>query len=232
MSAAAGSLEAVLFDVDFTLVRPGPELGPEGYRRAGERHGLKLDPARYDDARLGALEELQSHPELVHDDDIWIAFTRRIVEGMGGEGEAAAELAVEITRAWEVHTNFELYEDALPVLEDLRARGLKLGLVSNTSRDIDAFVAHHGLDVDAAVASGAHGWVKPHRSIFLTVLERLGVEPTRTAMVGDSPQDDIEGARSLGMRAFLVDREGRHPDVEGALPDLYALPAALGLVPL
>ena len=37
-------LKAVLFDVDFTLFRPGPELGPEGYRRVGERHGLVLDP--------------------------------------------------------------------------------------------------------------------------------------------------------------------------------------------
>ena len=224
-------LEAVLFDVDFTLVRPGPELGPEGYRRAGERHGLTLDPARYDEARLRALEDLQAHPELEHDEEIWIAFTRRIVEGMGGEGDAAHALAVEVTRAWEVHANFELYEDALPVLEDLRASGLKLGLVSNTSRDIDAFVAHHALDVDAAIASGAHGRVKPHRSIFVTVLERLGVAPERAAMVGDSPQDDIDGARALGMRAFLVDREGPHPGAGDALPDLYALPAALGLPP-
>ena len=57
-------VKAVLFDVDFTLFRPGPELGPEGYRRLGERHGLTLDPARYDDARHSALDELQRHPEL------------------------------------------------------------------------------------------------------------------------------------------------------------------------
>ena len=48
-------------------------------------------------------------------------------------------------------------------------------------------------------------------------------------MVGDSVEDDIEGARALGMRAFLIDREGRHPGVEERLPDLWALPAALGL---
>ncbi len=39
-------LKAVIFDVDFTLARPGPELGPEGYRKVGERHGLVLDPER------------------------------------------------------------------------------------------------------------------------------------------------------------------------------------------
>jgi FMN phosphatase YigB (HAD superfamily) len=48
-------------------------------------------------------------------------------------------------------------------------------------------------------------------------------------MVGDSPEDDVEGARALGMQGFLIDREGRHPDWEGRLPNLYALPAALGL---
>jgi FMN phosphatase YigB (HAD superfamily) len=48
-------------------------------------------------------------------------------------------------------------------------------------------------------------------------------------MVGDSPEDDVDGAKALGMRAFLVDRENRFPDLEERLPDLLALPAALGL---
>jgi HAD superfamily hydrolase (TIGR01662 family) len=229
-AGAAGRrrLAAVLFDVDFTLARPGPELGPEGYRRAGERLGLTLDPARYEGARLAALEALQRHPELAHDDEVWVAFTARIVAGMGGTGEAVRRLAEEITRAWEVHDNFELYEDVHPVLAELRRHGLKLALVSNTARNLEEFVSHHALDVDATISSGAHGRVKPHRSIFEAVLARLEVEPPAAAMVGDSPADDIEGARALGMQAFLVDRDGRLDD-PSALPDLLALPAALGL---
>jgi putative hydrolase of the HAD superfamily len=62
------------------------------------------------------------------------------------------------------------------------------------------------------------------------VLEKLSVEPVDAAMVGDSPEDDIEGARALGMQAFLLDRDDRHPEWEGRLPDLYALPAALELL--
>ena len=223
------TLRAVLFDVDFTLARPGPELGPEGYRRLGERFGMELDPGRYDEARLFARERLQHHPEFRHDEEIWVAFTEEIIRGMGGERPAAHAAAVEMTRAWERHDNFDLYEDALPVLEELRRQGLKIGLISNTGRDLDAFLAHHAIDCDGALASGAHGWVKPHASIFRAVLERLDVRPEEAAMVGDSPQDDIEGARALGMRAFLLDRDDRHPEWEGRLPDLYALPAALGL---
>jgi putative hydrolase of the HAD superfamily len=223
------TLRAVLFDVDFTLAKPGPELGPEGYRRRGEQFGLRLEPARYEEARAAALAALQRHPELVHDEEIWIEFTERIVRGMGGDGDRAHECAVAVERAWEEHGNFDLYEDAIPVLDELRRAGLRLGLVSNGARDLEAFVVHHGLDVDAAVGSRAHGWTKPHETIFRAALERLGVEPEDAAMVGDSPEDDIEGARALGMRAFLVDRENRYPEVAERLPDLYGLPAALGL---
>jgi FMN phosphatase YigB (HAD superfamily) len=49
------------------------------------------------------------------------------------------------------------------------------------------------------------------------------------AMVGDTLHDDIEGALAVGMRAVLVDRECRHPEVEDRLDDLRGLPRALGL---
>jgi HAD superfamily hydrolase (TIGR01549 family) len=222
-------LQAVLFDVDFTLALPGPELGPEGYRRAGERHGLALDPARYDDARHAALASLQRHPELVHDDDVWIAFTERIVSGMGGSGEPAAACAAEIVRIWEQHEHFMLYDDALPVLAVLRGHGLRLGLVSNGSRDLHEFVAHHALEVDVAIGSRAFGRTKPHPSIFREALTALEVEPEEAAMVGDSYEDDIEGAEALGMQAFLLDRDARHPEAPNRLTTLLALPAALGL---
>jgi HAD superfamily hydrolase (TIGR01549 family) len=225
-------LRAVLFGVDFTIARPGPELGPEGYQRLGARFGLELDPSRYREAREKAVEGIKRHPELEHDEEIWVAFTERIIRGMGGDADSAYDCAVEMTQAWEHAEHFELYEDALPVLEELRRQNLKLGLVSNTGRDLDAFVAHHRLEVNAALGSGAFGRTKPHPTIFRAVLERLEVEPAEAAMVGDSPEDDVEGARAAGIRtAFLLDREDRYPDVPDRLPDLFALPAALGLRP-
>ena len=222
-------LRAVLFDVDFTLAKPGPDLGPEGYRRMGTRYGLELDPARYSEARTAALASLERHPELRHDEELWFAFTERIVRGMGGDADSARELAVEMTRAWERSENFDLYDDALPALAQLRAHGLKLGLVSNGGREISDFVAHHRLDVDCAVASRAHGWIKPHESIFRAALDLIGVAPTEAVMVGDSVEDDIEGASALGMRAVLIDREGRYPEAAEALPDLWGLAGTLGL---
>ncbi|HEY7197061.1 MAG TPA: HAD family hydrolase [Gaiellaceae bacterium] len=221
-------VRAVLFDVDFTLAKPGPLLGPEGYRVVGERHGLVLDPDRYADARAAAVTDLEHHPELDHDDEVWIRFTEDIVRGMGGKGDRIRTIAEEITRGWERSDNFELYEDALPALDALRGLGLAIGLVSNTNRDLDAFLRHFRLEVDAWISSGKHGKVKPSPTIFRAVLELLEVEPQEAAMIGDSPVDDVEGARALGMQAFLIDREGRFPDRDDALPDLLALPAALG----
>jgi putative hydrolase of the HAD superfamily len=222
-------LRAVLFDVDFTLAKPGPLLGGPGYSEAAARFGLTLDPERYHEARAAAIADLERHPELDHDEEIWVRFTEDIVRGMGGDGPDVRAIALEITRGWERHENFELYEDVLPVLTELRGHGLRLGLVSNTSRDLSQFVRHFDLDVDAWLSSGRHGKVKPSPSIFRAVLELIEVEPEAAAMVGDSPDDDVEGARALGLRAFLLDRDGRFPDRTDTLADLLALPAALGL---
>jgi HAD superfamily hydrolase (TIGR01549 family) len=223
-------LRAVLFDVDFTLCRPGPELSPERYARIAARHGIELDTSRYEDAREAAVLNLKRHPELVHDDSIWHAFTEEIFVGMGGPDELAASCATEIEEGWGVAENFELYEDVLPVLDELRGSRLGIGLVSNGIRDLHEFVAHHRLDVDAVVDSRRHGRVKPHPTIFQAALEQLGVAAADAVMVGDSLEEDVEGARALGMRALLVDRDDRHPDVDERLLDLYGLPAALGLV--
>jgi HAD superfamily hydrolase (TIGR01662 family) len=220
-------LKAVLFDVDFTLARPGPELGPEGYARAGERHGLRLEPARYEAARDAALVDLRRHPELEHDDEIWFRFTERIVRGMGGDADSAYDCAVEITRGWERHENFELYDDVPDMLAALRAARLRIGLVSNSARDVHEFARHHGLDVDAGISSFHHGRTKPHASIFRAVLDLLGVEPAEAAMVGDTIADDVEGARALGMHAILLDRDGLHPDFEPRIGRLDELPPLL-----
>jgi FMN phosphatase YigB (HAD superfamily) len=179
------TVEAVLFDVDFTLAKPGPLLGPSGYHDAGKRLGLDLDPERYAEARAAAVLDLKQHPELEHDEEVWLRFTEDIVRGMGGEGDSCRSVAQAITDRWLASENFELYEDVLPVLDLLRQKGLKIGLVSNTSRDLGAFVEHFKLPVDAWIWSGRHGKVKPSPTIFMVVLDELGVEdalPTLLAL--------------------------------------------------
>jgi len=222
-------LKAVLFDVDFTLARPGPELGPDGYVRAGERHGLTLDASGYEAARDAALVDLHRHPELEHDDEIWFRFTERIIRGMGGDADSAYDCAVEITRGWERHENFELYDDVPETFAALRTAGLRIGLVSNSARDVREFARHHALDVDAGISSFHHGRSKPHASIFRAVLDLLDVEAGAAAMVGDQVADDIEGAQAIGMRAVLLDRDGLHPEFAPRITGLAELLPLLGV---
>ena len=221
-------LRAVVFDVDFTLARPGPDLGPAGYRALGFRHGLSLDPERYAEARAAAFAEVKRHPELDHDDEIWVLFTERIIEGMGGVGDTYAA-AVEMERRWTQSERFELYDDALPTLAALAAHGIKIGLLSNSARDLGEFVAHHGLAADALLTSASHGKTKPHRTIFHAILELLAVAPGEALMVGDTLDEDVEGARAVGMSAVLLDREGRYPWLSDRLESLHGLPALLAL---
>ncbi len=224
-------MRGVLFDVDFTLARPGPELGPEGYEQLGRDHGLRLDPALYVSAREAAVADLRAHPELDHDEEIWVRFTADVVRGMGGEGERVDAIARAIVERWQHAHHFELYDDVVPTLARLRAAGLRLGLLSNSSRDLAAFVRHFGIEVDAWLASGTHGKVKPSPLIFMAALELLGVAAVEAVMVGDSFEADVEGARACGIRAFLLDRSSearRDPD---QLSSLDELPGAIGLAP-
>lgn len=210
------AVRAVFFDVDFTLIYPGPMFQGVGYREACERHGIVVDEGRYDAAVRDALSRLD-HEQVVYDDEIFIRYTRHIIEGMGGSGDRVDACAREMYDEWASCHHFHLYDEAEAVLRELAARQLKIGLISNSHRSLDDFVEHfrlHGLVV-AAVSSAEHGYLKPHPSIFEAALAQAGVEAREALMVGDSLTHDVRGARAVGMRGVLLHRgEGPLPDVD------------------
>ena len=210
------AVRAVFFDVDFTLIYPGPMFQGVGYREACERHGIVVDEGRYDAAVRDALSRLD-HEQVVYDDEIFIRDTRHIIEGMGGSGDRVDACAREMYDEWASCHHFHLYDEAEAVLRELAARQLKIGLISNSHRSLDDFVEHfrlHGLVV-AAVSSAEHGYLKPHPSIFEAALAQAGVEAREALMVGDSLAHDVRGARAVGMRGVLLHRgEGPLPDVD------------------
>ena len=134
-----------------------------------------------------------------------------------------------MVRRWEVHANFDLYDDAVPALVALRAHGLALGLISNGQRDLRSSQCITLSRSTSPSARRSHGRTKPHPSIFEKALTALGVEASETAMIGDSYADDIEGARALGITAILLDRDDRYPEEPLRITDLRTLPAVLGL---
>jgi putative hydrolase of the HAD superfamily len=202
------STRAVFFDVDFTLIYPGPTFQGEGYQRFCAQYGIEVDPGRFPEAVLGASVILNEEQDHIYDPDIFVRYTRRIIEGMGGIGAQLDACANEIYAEWAGCQHFILYDDVTPVLKELAARGIKAGLISNSHRSLASFQQHfelHGL-IAAALSSSEHGYLKPHPSIFESALQLLGVSAAESVMVGDSLAHDIEGARRVGMRGILVQR--------------------------
>jgi HAD superfamily hydrolase (TIGR01662 family) len=149
-----------------------------------------------------------------YDAALYVAYTRRIIELMGGTGPALDRAASEIYADWAQHRHFSLYDDVPEVLETLRRRGIRVGLISNAHRCLESFQSHFGLSglIAVTVASSDHGYLKPHPRIFEAALARMGVEPRDATMVGDSLKHDVAGARGVGMRGILIARGPRPVD--------------------
>ena len=223
--------KAVFFDVDFTLIHPGPAFQGHGYAEACARHGVTIDAARFDESVALASARLDAQGG-VYDPAVFIGYTLRIIEGMGGFGAGAESAARDLYDAWSSCHHFTLYEEVPDVLRELRQTGYTIGLISNTQRSLTTFETHfdlHGL-FDVSISSAEHGYMKPHRSIFEEGLRRAGVAATEAVMVGESVPHDMAGAVSLGMRGVLVARsslsKGAPPDVP-IIHSLRELPALL-----
>jgi putative hydrolase of the HAD superfamily len=208
---------AVLFDVDFTLIYPGPIFQAEGYRTFCHRYGIAVDERRFADA-VSRAAVLLERPDHAYDPDIFIRYTCGIITGMGGEGDRVEPCAREIYDEWSSYHHFSLYPDVEPALRDLHAAGVRVGLVSNSQRPLEIFAEHFALDglIAAAVSSAEHGYLKPHPSIFREALRLMEVAPEASVMIGDSLRHDIEGARRAGMRGVLLRRPDRDAPPVGA----------------
>jgi HAD superfamily hydrolase (TIGR01662 family) len=221
---------AVFFDVDFTLIYPGPTFQGVGYRDFCARHGVPVDADAFDAAVVAASVLLAPTGD-VYDAEIFIQYTRRIIEGMGGAGPGVDRAARDIYDQWSACHHFEMYEDVPDVLRELHAAGLKIGLISNTQRSLTAFQTHFALEglFEVAISSFDHGYMKPHPSIFTAALTLAGVEANESVMVGDSLTHDIEGAQRVGMRGVLVHRSD-DPAPQTDVPVIRAMTELPGLL--
>jgi HAD superfamily hydrolase (TIGR01662 family) len=206
-------IRAVFFDVDFTLIFPGPTFQGEGYRRFCVRYGIDVDPGLFDTATAASSFILDEVQEQIYNHDLFVHYTASIIEHMGGRGPRVVETAREIYEQWASNHHFEMYEDAAPALRALQERGLKVGIISNSHRSLDAFSEHFSLGglIHVSISSAEHGYMKPHRSIFDAALERADVPASASLMVGDSLKHDVEGALAAGMHAVLLRRSGETP---------------------
>jgi putative hydrolase of the HAD superfamily len=200
---------------------------------------MEVDEAKFERAVLSAASLLDGPEDAPYDAEIFVAYTRHIIEQMGGRGGDVDACAREIYVEWAACQHFELYEEVPAVLRALAASGIRLGLISNSHRCLASFQVHFELDglIAATVSSSEHGFMKPHPSIFAAALQLVDVSAAQAVMVGDSVRQDIDGALGAGMRAILLHRgEGTHPresELTGrgvpVIRSLEELPALVGI---
>ena len=105
---------------------------------------------------------------------------------------------------------FAPYPDAVPALTQLRSQGLKLVCVSNWDCSLGEVLERCGLaaHLDGAVSSAEAGALKPDPAIFEAALALAGCSADEAVHVGDTREEDVEGAEAAGIRALLLDRKG------------------------
>ncbi|HQA13967.1 MAG TPA: HAD family hydrolase [Ornithinibacter sp.] len=210
-------VDAVVFDWGGTLT-PWHEVDlPEQWRVfAREVHGIPVDSPDVSQADLDEAHRLADRILEVESaawtrgrDEHTSAALADILEAAGIDAaHDRHHLALAAYRGfWEPHTHTD--PQVRPLWEGLRARGIKVGVLSNTiwSREYHQGIFERDgvLDlVDADLYSSELDHVKPHPEAFRAICRELDVDPRRSVYVGDRIFEDVHGPQQVGMRAIWI----------------------------
>ena len=213
---------AIFFDAGETLVHPHPSF-PELFSEvlAREGHPVSMDAIHEQVHHIG-----ERFSQAARDRELWttspdrsrafwLSVYERFLAGLGVPGgDGLHEI---LYREFTDLANYALFDDVAPALASLRGSGVTLGIVSNFEEWLERLLERLGVadEFDVRVISGLEGIEKPDPRIYRLALERAGVEPERSAFVGDSPEFDVDPPAALGMFPVLIDRRERHPSFGG-----------------
>jgi len=220
MSHYPALLRAVLIDVGFTLT----VYDAHRIAALAAQKGVRVEP--------DAIEQTQEPIRRQMVGEAW-SFSprgtgaqkgRALYENMllcaGAQGSRPEAIAEAASHIWDAHLRSNLWSSVFPgveqALQALRARGLKLAVVSNSEGTIAAMLREQGLVryFDAIFDSTEVGVAKPDPEIFNRALAACGAQPGQAVMVGDSLRADVRGAQAVGLSAALLDPFGHHPDAD------------------
>jgi HAD superfamily hydrolase (TIGR01549 family) len=228
-------VRAVLFDFDGTLRHNDPlahhfffdhatALGaadsPENRRAAMRWAHL------YWNSKGGIIPDTEKYGR--DSPEFWLNYALRYLQAFNCPDDQAGDLAPELTRHMsENYTPINVIDDSTPIyLEQLRARGLILGVVSNRSQPYLELMDSLGLTgyFDFILSAGEVNSWKPDPEIFHHAIELAGIPPEAALYVGDNYYADILGSRGAGLVPVLYDPEDIFPEADcaviDALPDL------------
>jgi putative hydrolase of the HAD superfamily len=228
---------AVLFDALGTLVAlepPAPRLQSE----LATRFDLAVSQVQAEQAIGAEIAYYRAHLEEGRDDASLVELRARCADVLSQELERIQDRAVptgpEMVDALLASLSFSAFADVCPALSQLHALGLRLVVVSNWDVSLGEVLGRLGLSewLDGVVTSAAVGVGKPDPGIFERGLSAAGVRAGEAVHLGDSPREDVDGARAAGIEPVLVSREGvgaRRPERETlTIRSLLELPRLVG----
>ena len=239
-----GKIEAVIFDWGGTLsVFAAVELADMWRLAAGHlaaHNGAGVHNPNTEDRICRELARVEAAAwDRVSDDQTPSTLGDILSEASAALGMDVAEAVLEEAAthhqdSWTPHIEHDV--DAARVLRQLRERGIRTGLLSNTHwprRFHEHYLERDGLadQLDVRCYTSEMKRTKPHPDAFSEILQELDIEdPTRVVFVGDRPYDDIFGAQQYGMRTVL--RPNPHVPLWNVTPDatIEALPELLDLI--
>lgn len=222
------TLRAVLFDRDDTIAYTDPGVYREAALWAAQTFGL--DPREVGagmqaqwQARAFSWWHLRTQAQ---EDAFWDEYSLELAGRLNLTPTQAAQLSAR----YPYEAFMKPVPDARTVLEGLRARGLRLGVLSNTLPSIDRTLAFLGLNdlIDAAVATCTVGIHKPEPGAYHAAAQALGV-PAGTVLFIDDKQENVDAARAVGMHAALIDLSGETPGALHSLGEVTGLVDRIGV---
>jgi len=208
-------IRAVFFDVGGTLIRPWPSVGAV-YARVGRQFDLNATDVAMEQAFRSAWKTTKASGQLTTSDKNWWrvlvvkALALQGLENRPGYFEALYEAFV-LPDAWQV------LPGVVPALE--ACRGKHVGVISNWDERLRPLLTNLGLIhyFDSLTISCEVGAEKPDARVFQAALRVAGVVAGEALHVGDSPAEDVTGARACGMSAHLVEEGGLLPVISAAV---------------
>jgi putative hydrolase of the HAD superfamily len=234
MGSEMEQAKAVFFDSGGTLARPlGEDWWPKPrFAELIAASGRPVAGADQTRAALGAgMEYLANHQAIatIADEvDVYVAFYRIVLRAL--YDHAQDDLCRALAQAAVFDLDQEPYEDTRPVLRSLADAGVAMGIVSNAGPSLELRYRDMGLRdfFDPFVISAVVKSEKPATRIYEIALERAAFEPGDVVFVDDVAAN-VHTAAGLGMRAYLIDRDGGAGDGElPTLSDLRRLPMIIG----
>ncbi len=206
-------IKAVFFDWVGTLSHPEPDRD-ENIHNAAREMGFELP---LDNLLVGVLRADNQVPEGAPPcwregapEEPFLRWWKVLLDEVGVKLSGREMLGItEIVGKRIRALSWVLYDDVIPVVEQLKQRGLILGLISAH------YIGRAGMEpyLDVVVTAKDAGADKPEPPIFMAAVERAAVDAKEVLFIGDQYERDIVGARRVGINAVLIDRYDLFPGI-------------------